>query len=143
MARSWPKCFLAAWVMAFCSVSTRTERSMPLSFATWSRIMFRLTMGACGAGEAIGSSLSLCGPCGPYLVVEIRFYVCLADLRVRNAKHLAVHVHHHQTLLEPEQLPDERLAVVGLRDGGVGLHPHPLAGVLLEMPGRAQRPVET
>src|SRR5229473_3500066 len=54
MARSWPKCFLAAWEMAFCRVSTRTLRSMPLSFATWSRIMFRLSVGTtCCAGAAM------------------------------------------------------------------------------------------
>src|SRR6266851_3210117 len=54
MARSGPKCFLAAWEMAFCRVSTRTLRSMPLSFATWSRIMFRLSVGTtCCAGAAM------------------------------------------------------------------------------------------
>src|SRR5712664_826047 len=54
MARSGPKCFLAAWAMAFCRVSTRTLRSMPLSFATWSRIMFRLSVGTtCGCGAAM------------------------------------------------------------------------------------------
>src|SRR5476651_2433505 len=108
MARSWPKCLLAAWEMAFCSVSTRTERSMPLSLATWSRIMFRLTMGACGAGDAISVLAFL------DLVVEVRLYVCLADLRVGDTEQLSVHVHDHESFLEPVQLADEGLAVVRL-----------------------------
>src|SRR5207253_7108203 len=61
-----PKCFLAACVMAFCSVSTRTSRSMPLSLATWSRIMFRFKVGTCCCGAAMFRSLSdffCCGCC--------------------------------------------------------------------------------
>src|SRR5258708_13024204 len=100
MARSWPKCFLAAWVIAFCSVSTRTERSMPLSLATWSRTMFKLTIGACGAGEAI---LLL-----SFLDVEYCFYVCLAALPIRDVDHLAAHVDHHFAPAKPFQASDER-----------------------------------
>src|SRR5438067_7704635 len=94
MARSWPKCFFAACAMAFCSVSTRTERSMPLSFATWSRTMFRLTIGACGAGAAISSlfSIQLSG------LLEHWIDVRLADLRVRDAEEPSIDVHHDHSV---------------------------------------------
>src|SRR3954465_12271546 len=98
MARSWPKCFLAALVIAFCSVSTRTERSMPLSFATWSRTMFRLTTGACGAGDAIA-----------FLLIKLRFDVCLTYMCVRNAEFPAVHVDDDVSVGKAFQRADEVL----------------------------------
>src|SRR5438309_5753201 len=96
MARSWPKCFFAAWAMAFCSVSTRTERSMPLSFATWSRTMFRLTIGACGAGAAI-SSLSFLFQLSALL--EHWIDVRLADLRVWDAEDPSIDVQRDHSVL--------------------------------------------
>src|SRR5207237_95180 len=110
MARSWPKCFFAAWVIAFCSVSTSTERSMPLSLATWSRTMFRLTIGACGCGAAI---------C--VLLIENGFYVRLGDLLARNAEFTAVHVDDHLSLDEILERTHERLPVFQRR---VCLDPH-------------------
>src|SRR6266853_4929925 len=72
MARSGPKCFFAACEMAFCRVSTRTVRSMPLSFATWSRIMFRLSVGmtcCCGAAMVLLRIVLVVGGAG--LVVPV------------------------------------------------------------------------
>src|SRR5258708_30451216 len=141
MARSCPKCFFAAWVIAFCSVSTRTLRSMPLSFATWSRIMFRLTMGiCCGAGAAMLCSFEFF--CCDGSELEHGIDVGLADLGQRNVEHGAVDVDADLVAGEAEQLAGERLAGAGGVDGAVGLHLDPLSGVLLEVLRLAQRAIE-
>src|SRR5438128_3530835 len=73
MARSGPKCFFAACAMAFCRVSTRTVRSMPLSFATWSRIMFRLSVGTtccCGAAMVLLRIVLIVGGAGFVVPVD-------------------------------------------------------------------------
>src|SRR5882672_4980655 len=124
--------------MAFCSVSTRTERSMPLSFATWSRTMFRLTIGACGAGEAILFSLldSVVGR------LEHGLDVGLAHLRPRDPEDLAVHVDHHGTVLVTFQYSYKSLAVLALRKRPERLHPNLAPGELLEVLRRPERPVK-
>src|ERR1700694_12694 len=134
MARSGPKCFLAACAIAFWRVSTRTLRSMPLSLATWSRIMFRLTIGAWGAGAAIWEI--------PSWFIKHRFGVGLADLRVRDVEQLAVHVDCHLPFGETLEGADEGLAVLAFGDRSVGLQTDLLPCVFSEVLRRAQRAVE-
>src|SRR4051812_2033204 len=103
--------------MALWRVSTRTARSMPLSFATWSRIMFRLTVGACGAGDAISSALFFSVVGGAE--VERGLHVRLADLVVGDGELLAVDVDHDPSVGESLEHADERLPVLALRDRAV------------------------
>src|SRR5688572_13804422 len=116
--RSWPKCFLAAVFIASSRVAMSTERSIPLSLATWSRTRLRLMLGFCGVVTLLSlihgppcKRACMCTASRSVLPLELELEIRLGDLSHRDAEGAgALHLDGDRVLLHPGEQAGEVLA---------------------------------